>query len=108
MIAVQGESRITTQLANSETNVLAEGLGERAGAAVPDCLLDVLGSAAFGERAAAGFFGSEARCDLFVGYGSDVARNFVVELRLDLLGVQLITQRRLDLGPHSVSPLMLF
>jgi hypothetical protein len=55
------------QLAESEANVLAEGLCERSRAAVADRLLDLLGSAALGKRAAAGFFGSEAGGNLFVG-----------------------------------------
>ena len=76
-----------------------------AGAAVADGLLDGLGSAAFGERAAAGFLGSEAGGDLFVGHGGYIARNLVVDLRFDLFLVQQIAQCRFDVGPHAVCPL---
>jgi hypothetical protein len=65
----------------------------------------MLGPTAFGKRTAAGFLGSEAGGDLFVGYASDVARNLVVEFTLDLLRVKQIAKRRFDLGPHAVCPL---
>jgi hypothetical protein len=86
-------------------NVLAEGLGECSGAAVPDSPLDMLGPAAFGKRSAASFLRSEAGGDMFLGYSSDVARNLGVELTLDLLSVQQIAKRCFDVGPHAVCPL---
>jgi hypothetical protein len=78
-------------------NILRKRLGERAGACIPDRLLHLFDSVAFGQGAATSFRTSQAGSDLFLGYGVNIGLDFFIEIGLRMLLAKQIAESEFEM-----------
>ena len=95
-----GETWIAPQLPESIACILPKKLHSDAGAVFLYCLLYLLDAAELRQRAAASLRRGHAGSDLFVRHHIHVCTNLIVELVLNLLLAEEISQGAVDAGPE--------